>query len=106
VRAPRIAGTLVGVEEWGFIWLMFVLKIPIAAMLWLVWWAVTSQPEPIADSDDSDGGSGTPRVPLPHGGPRSPHRRPRGPHGDPSPSAPERTRAPGRDLVARHRASR
>ncbi len=94
------------VEEWGFIWLMLVLKIPVAALLWLVWWAVRQQPEPIVDSDDSDGGSGTPRVPLPHGGPRSPGRRPRGPHGDPSPPAPPRTRSPARDLVSRDRAAR
>jgi hypothetical protein len=84
------------VEVWGFIWLMLVLKIPVAAMLWLVWWSV-QPPEPAAD-DEGDGGSGTPRAPHPHDGPRAPRprTRPRGPHGDPTPPAPPRSRTPAR----------
>ena len=30
---------------WGFIWLMFALKIPLIALLWLVWWAVHAHPQ-------------------------------------------------------------
>ncbi len=83
-------------EAWGFVWLMLVMKIPIAALLWLVWWAVRSQPEPDAeDGGDDDGGIGRedphPRLP------RGPRRR--GPHGDPVPPAPARTRVTGRDRV-------
>lgn len=84
-------------EVWGFIWLMLVLKIPVVALLWLVWWAAQRPPEPLAETEDGDGGSGQPLVPRPQpqGGPRAP-RRPRGPHGDPPPPAPPRTRTPAR----------
>jgi hypothetical protein len=72
--------------EWTFVYLMVGLKIPIAALLWIVWWAIHAEPEPAADNDD--GGIHTPphpREPLPH----SPRR---GPHGDPPVPAPPRTR--------------
>ena len=72
---------------WGFVWLMLVLKIPIAMLLYIVWWAVKqSDEEPAPESDD--GGSRTP----PH--PREPFPRAprRGPHGDPEPPAPARVR--------------
>jgi hypothetical protein len=76
--------------DWAFIYLMFVLKIPIAALLGIVWWAIRSTPdqtEPVAADDG--GGSKTrprhPRRPLPH------HPR-RGPHGDPLPLPPPRSR--------------
>ena len=98
----------VAVEEWGFIWLMVVLKIPVAALLWLVWWAVRQPPEPVVDTDEGEGGSAKPLEPRPRGGPRSPYPRPRGPHGDPSPPAPPRTRTPARarDRVPGDRAGR
>ena len=38
------------------IWMALVLKIPIAALLWLVWWAVRQEPEPVG-ADEDDGGS-------------------------------------------------
>jgi hypothetical protein len=73
---------------WGFLWLMLALKIPIAALIYLVWWAIKQTPE---QPDSSDGGGGSkirrthPRQPFP--------RRPRrGPHGDPPPPAPARMR--------------
>ena len=73
---------------WGFIWMVVVLKIPIAALLWLVWWAVRAEPEPAGDeSTGGDGGSGhspRPRVPRP---PR------RGDHAVPAPPPPARVRA-------------
>jgi hypothetical protein len=76
---------------WGFLWLMLVLKIPIIALLWLVWWAVHQDVEPETDGPSGDGGT---KVRPPHRPPggldRSPRRR--GPHGDPSPPAPARVR--------------
>lgn len=67
---------------------MIGLKIPIAALLWLVWWAIHQEPEPAEGSRD-DGGSKHPRHPRPPLG-RRPRRR--GPHGAQLPSAPARTR--------------
>jgi hypothetical protein len=84
--------------DWAFIYLMFVLKIPIAALLYIVWWAIRSEPEPVEADADDNGGTKTrtrprhPRRPLPR------HPR-RGPHGDPLPLPPPRTRA----VVARAR---
>ena len=66
--------------EWGFIWLMFALKIPIIALLCLVWWAIKQEVRP--EEDRSDGGIGD--RPRPRH-PRVPRRRPRGPHGEPAP---------------------
>ena len=75
-------------EVWGFIWLMLVLKIPIVALLWIVWWAIHAEPEPVQDTRGDDGGTKVdrhPRRPLP----RNPRR---GPHGDRAPAPPARTR--------------
>jgi len=87
------------VEVWGFIWLMLVLKIPIVALLWIVWWAIHAEPEPEA-SDDEDGGIHKPDDRIPRE-PRGPRRR--GPHGDPAAPAPPRTRTTVR---SRERVSR
>lgn len=81
-------------EVWGFIWLMIVLKIPVAALLYLVWWAVHQVPEPITDADDGEGGIGRPHPHHPRTGPDRPRRR--GPHGDPAVPAPPRCRTPVR----------
>jgi hypothetical protein len=76
---------------WGFIWLMFILKIPIIALLLIVWWAVRSEPEEKSEDRGSGGDGGIkhprhPRKPFP--------RRPRrGPHGDPALPSPPRTRS-------------
>jgi hypothetical protein len=79
------------VEAWGFIWIMLILKIPLVALLWLVWYAVRATPEPITADEDDDGGIGKPH---PHG-PRGTDRpRRRGPHGEPLVPAPPRTRTP------------
>ena len=76
--------------DWAFIYLMFVLKIPIAALLFIVWWAIRSEPETTETGADGNGGTKTrprhPRRPFP----RAPRR---GPHGDPLPLPPPRTRA-------------
>jgi hypothetical protein len=75
--------------SWTFLYLMLFLKLPIAGLLWLVWWAIHQDTEePVGDRKD-DGGSKLrpqhPRQPFP--------RRPRrGPHGSPSPPSPPRTR--------------
>jgi hypothetical protein len=76
---------------WGFIWLMLVLKIPIAALLYIVWWAIQQDTESDVGNPDGDGGTKVrprdDRRPLP---PRPPRRR--GPHGDPAPPSPARKR--------------
>jgi len=73
---------------WGFLWLMLALKIPLAALIYIVWWAIKQEPEQPNASDD-DGG-----VKLRRMHPRRPFpRRPRrGPHGDPAPLPPARVR--------------
>jgi hypothetical protein len=74
---------------WGVFWLAVILKIPIVALLALVWWAVRNPPVPEADRQDGEGGS--------RHGPHHPRTTPpnvprRGPHADPSPAAPDRVR--------------
>jgi hypothetical protein len=79
---------------WGFIWLMFVLKIPILMLLGIVWWAVR-QTDETTDDVPPELVRARPHPPeLPR------HRRPRGPHGDEAilPAPPRvRTVAKGRD---------
>jgi hypothetical protein len=80
---------------WGFLWLMLVLKLPIAALLWIVWWAVHQDAEPGTGGSDEDGGTkvdtGGER-PRRGGPPRPRFPRRRGPHGDPTIPAPPRVR--------------
>src|SRR5437588_4477643 len=84
--------------SWAFIYLMVFLKLPILALLWLVWWAIHQEPED-AHSKKDDGGSKL-RPQHPHRPrPRWPRPPRRGPHGDPSPPSPPRTRP----VVARAR---
>ena len=82
---------------WGFLWIMLALKIPLAALLWIVWWAIHAEPETEQPPGPGDGGTKKPRHP------RKPFpRRPRrGPHGDPALPAPPRTRS----VVARAKRS-
>jgi hypothetical protein len=73
---------------WGFLWIMLALKIPLIALLWIVWWAVRAEPETEQRPNGDDGGTKRPRHPR-----RPFPRRPRrGPHGDPLPSSPPRVR--------------
>ena len=85
---------------WTFVYLMVALKIPIFALLYLVWWAVHQTPE---TEGTGGGGNVRPRHPRP----RRPRRRPRGPHGggDSALGAPPRVRHTARPLTvaARHR---
>jgi hypothetical protein len=74
---------------WGFFWLMVVLKIPIVALLWLVWWAIRQEPEPVVGPDDGEGGQRRDRGPRI----RPPHPPRRGPHGAPTPGSPSRVRS-------------
>jgi hypothetical protein len=75
--------------DWGFIFLMFVLKVPLFALIALVWWAIKQTPD---DAEDhSGGGDGGSRVDHPRD-PRPRHPR-RGPHADPALPAPPRVRA-------------
>jgi hypothetical protein len=77
---------------WGVFWLAVILKIPIAALLAIVWWAVRQPPMPEAEPDQGDGGSR--RDPHPRTRPPQPPRR--GPHADPAPAPPDRVRVTSR----------
>ncbi len=75
---------------WGFLWLLLALKLPLAGLIWIVWWAIKQTPEEEPTSSDEDGGIKRPyrrhpRKPFPRG-PR------RGPHGEPPPLPPARVR--------------
>ncbi|MGI8428766.1 MAG: hypothetical protein ACR2OB_05550 [Solirubrobacteraceae bacterium] len=74
---------------WGFLWLMLALKIPLIALIYLVWWAIKQEPEQ-APSPEDDGG--VKRHQRPHPRKPSPRRPRRGPHGEPAPAPPSRVR--------------
>ena len=74
--------------DWGFIWIMFVLKIPLVALLWICWWAIRAVPE-AEESAAEDSGQGPDHDPRPRR-PRPPRR---GPHAEPPHRSPERIRA-------------
>jgi hypothetical protein len=82
-----------------FIFIMIGLKIPIALLLYIVWWAIKDPPTVEAEPVDEDGGAKRPACPHPRPHPRRPRPPRRGPHGDPPVPAPARTRA----VVARGR---
>jgi hypothetical protein len=82
---------------WAIFWIAVVLKIPVAMLLYIVWWAVKDPPVVEADGRD-DGGSDRDPWPSPH----RPRPRPprRGQHADTRPSSPARVRtARGRRRV-------
>ena len=84
---------------WTFIWLMFLLKIPVVALFLLVRWAVRQGP--VEPATGEDGGIGPKLRPVRphHPRPRRPRPPRRGPHGAPPPPAPPRVRT----LVSRKR---
>lgn len=84
---------------WTFLYLMVFLKLPIFALLGIVWWAVRQAPEPHEHPSGGDGGSAQPRHPR---RPRPPAPR-RGPHGSPAPSSPPRVRSARARARARER---
>jgi hypothetical protein len=83
------------VDTATFIYMMLVLKLPILALLWIVWWAIHSTPEVESDNGDDGGLHRWPHGPRP---PRTPRPR-RGPHAERPPRPPARTRS----VVARGR---
>jgi hypothetical protein len=84
---------------WTFLYLMVFLKLPICALLYLVWWAIHQTPEQPGEDGGEDGGSGKPRHPRP---PLRPLPR-RGPHrGSTPPSSPARVRVVSRSRSAAH----
>jgi hypothetical protein len=85
---------------WAFFYMFVILKIPVGAALYLVWWA--AKQDTTNDDQQVDSGGGGPRHPR-H--PRKPLPRPprRGPHGDPIPRPPSRMRIrAGRPIRAGH----
>jgi hypothetical protein len=77
---------------WAVFWLAVVLKIPIGALLYIVWWAAKDPPGAEV-GDEGDGGS---RRDGPHPRIRPPQPPRRGPHADPAPQPPARVRVAGR----------
>ena len=73
---------------WGFLWIMLALKVPLIALILIVWWAIRSKPEEPPSSDD-DGGIRREHSHRPRPFPRHPRR---GPHGGHPPAAPRRVR--------------
>jgi hypothetical protein len=73
---------------WGVFWLAVVLKIPIVALLLIVWWAIRQEPVAEADDDDRGGSDRDPRHPRN----RPPHPPRRGPHREATPRSPQRVR--------------
>ena len=69
--------------------MMLALKIPLIALICLVWWAIKQEPEQSSSSSDDDGGVKRQRPHPPKPFPRRPRR---GPHGDPAPLPPGRVR--------------
>lgn len=67
---------------------MLALKIPLAGLIWIVWWAIKQEPEQTPSADD-DGGIKRTRPHPPKPFPRRPRR---GPHGEPAPQPPTRVR--------------
>ena len=78
--------------------MMVVLKIPVIALLCLVWWAVRQEPEPA-------GGEERERVRRDPDHPRRPDRPSpprRGPHAEPQPTPPRRVRAHAKRIERTH----
>jgi hypothetical protein len=79
---------------WTFVWLMVALKVPIAALFYIVHWA-SRAPDDQPLPERGDGGVRPPHRPVL---PRHPRRR--GPHGTPG-AAPSRPRVRPPAVVAR-----
>ena len=76
---------------WELIFLMVILKIPIAYLCWVVYWAIKAEPKPPLEPALKT----APVQPEPRPRPGRPSRRPRGgPHGAPCRTYARRTPAP------------
>jgi hypothetical protein len=85
---------------WVFLYMFLILKIPVLAALWIVWWAVKEEAPAEEDSEGGGNDRAGPDHPRPHR-PRPPRR---GPHAGPRPSSPRRIRVvSGRRLQPAHR---
>jgi len=73
---------------WAMLYLFVFLKLPIAALAWIVWWAAHQTPETSEEPGGDGGAKRRPHPPRPL--PRRPRRR--GPHGEPAPLPPPRVR--------------
>ena len=62
---------------WLWIWLLVVLKIPVAIGAYVVWWAIQDPPDQVIGDDPDDGINYTPgpRTRGPHDGARAKRRR-------------------------------
>lgn len=91
-------GSIPAVEWWPIFWMFVILKIPLLAALWIVWWALRSDP---AETDDirADEGGGGPKHPRS----RRPGPTRRGPHTAPAPRSPGRVRVGARRNRVHHR---
>jgi hypothetical protein len=87
-----------GSVGWTFFYMFVVLKIPIIAALYLIWWAVRAEPEP-ADEEPRERLHRGPDHPF---RPRHPSPPRRGPHAEPQPPSPKRTRALGKHVEPSH----
>ena len=72
---------------WTFVYLMVGLKIPIAALLYLVWWAIHQTPETEEAPPGADDHEFRRWRPLPRR-PRDPRRGPHAPSSQPLPDCP------------------
>jgi hypothetical protein len=81
-----------------FVWMMLALKVPIAALLYLVWWA--SRAPEAAEPEQRDW---RPIRPPEHPRPKRPSPPRRGPHAEPEPAPPKRTRVYAKPRVLTHR---
>ena len=63
---------------WEIVFLMVILKIPVAYLCWVVWWAIKAEPRPeegaavtaVLGGDDGPGGGRPRRIRRPGPGPR------------------------------------
>ena len=83
---------------WAFFYMFVILKIPIVALLYLVWWAVKDEPAP-ADEEPRERLRRGPDHPR---RPRRPSPPRRGPHAERPPVTPKRIRARGKRVERAH----
>jgi hypothetical protein len=83
---------------WAFFYMFVILKIPICAALYLVWWAVKQDTSEVDPPSNDRHWRHTPRPPRP----RRPIGPRRGPHACRPPASPQRIRARGKRLQRTH----